>query len=112
MSDDQYIQGNADNPVLVPVELKDHSTDPKLTEEIRLKKKVSVKGRGRPKKIESRVWRCSTCQEFFDDSNVMKIGAGENRHAIFCPTCQKSLGFLQPDVDKIVDSLIKNNPAR
>jgi hypothetical protein len=41
----------------------------------------------------------------------MKMPAGENRWAIFCPNCQKNLTFLQPDLDKKVSDLIKNNPT-
>jgi hypothetical protein len=63
--------------------------------------------------VEEREWYCATCRETIPDSQVMKMGAGDNgRAAIFCCYCQKSLGFLQPDVDTIVDNLIKNNPTK
>ncbi|MGH7974754.1 MAG: hypothetical protein ACREBR_04465 [bacterium] len=78
------------------------------------------KKRGRPAKqhvgVESTVevkpqWRCSTCQEHIDDKNVMKIGAGDNRWAVFCPYCQKSLGFQDDVLHKTIAKLIKDNPT-
>ena len=81
----------------------------KAVKEANTKKKA-----GRPKKkIEEPAvkWRCGTCQEHFDDKQVMKIGAGDNRFAVFCPNCQKSLGFQDQAVLDTVADLIKNNPT-
>lgn len=149
----------------VPVELKDHSKDPKLTDEkfkelaaeedkipgglsvagdlrkrTDLEKEVDAeiiakgkdavhdfdesqaivvpaKKRGRPaKKVAAevkpeKIWYCSTCRETISDKNVMKIGAGPNRWAVFCPQCQRSFGFQDEAVVKIVEKLIKDNPT-
>lgn len=81
----------------------------KAVKEANTKKKA-----GRPKKkVEepARKWRCGTCQEIFEDKHVMKIGAGDNRYAVFCPYCQKSLGFQDQTVLDTVADLIKNNPT-
>jgi hypothetical protein len=56
-------------------------------------------------------FRCATCREMIHERNLMKIGAGSNRWAIFCPYCQKSLGFLDQEMLDRVDALIKNNPT-
>ena len=134
MSEEKFIVGDADGPKLVPVETKDHSKEPKLMNDEQLRKHAEHEAettkevigpmaispellkkakRGRPKKENkpARNWRCGTCQEVFDDKNVMKIGAGTNRYAVFCPICQKSLGFEDPVVLETVDALIKNNPT-
>jgi len=137
MSEEKFIVEGGNGPELKPVEVKDHSADPKLTteQEERLRRQAAhedattkdvigpmaispellaqAKKRGRPKKkVEqpARNWRCGTCQEIFDDKQVMKIGAGENRYAVFCPYCQKSLGFQDQAVLDTVAELIKNNP--
>ena len=73
---------------------------------------VDKKKRGRPKKAAAvREFYCSTCRETHSELVVMKMPAGDNRWAIFCPNCQKNLTFLQPDLDKKVSDLIKNNPT-
>lgn len=73
------------------------------------------KKRGRPAKVPvvaPRQFRCSTCQESFTEDTVMKIGAGDNgRSAIFCPNCQKSLGFLDLVFEQQIADLVKNNPT-
>lgn len=115
MSDEKFVTENEAAPKLEPVETKDHTNEPVLTE--------TPKTIGRPKGSKNKVkkepkvelpvrkWRCATCQEVFDDKNVMKIGAGTNRYAVFCPMCQKSLGFEDPVVLDTVAALIKNNPT-
>lgn len=111
---EEFIVGDGDAAKLVPVELKDHSKDPVIAE---LKKEAPViekKKRGRPKKVAEKPLRefyCSTCREVISELNVMKIGCGPNRAALFCPQCQRSLGFFQPDLDEKVADLIKNNPT-
>ena len=132
MSEEKFIVEGGNGPELKSVEMKDHSADPKLTDE-KVKKQAEhetnttksvtgplaispeflakAKKRGRPKKVESKQWRCSTCREVFDDAGVMKIGAGTNRYAVFCPNCQKSLGFEDQVVLDTVAALIKNNPT-
>lgn len=80
---------------------------------------VGKKKRGRPAKqaaaVEEvkpeKIWYCSTCRETIADSNAMKIGAGENRYAVFCPQCQRSFGFEDKVMLDIVADLIKNNPT-
>lgn len=136
MSEDTFITEGGNGPELRPVENKDHSNDPKLMTDEQLRKHAeheaettkdvigpmaispallakAKKKIGRPKKevkVE-RKWRCATCQEIFEDKDVMKIGAGENRYAVFCPQCQKSLGFQDPVILETVANLIKNNPT-
>lgn len=95
----------------VPVELKDHSKDPVLVPVVEKKK------RGRPpKKVAEEVkpiqeWYCSTCREHYSDSSVMKMGAGTNRYAVFCPTDQKFLNYVDEVVQKTVKDWIDNNPT-
>ncbi len=61
--------------------------------------------------VEERTWHCSTCREDIPDSTVMKIGAGENRYAVFCPMCQRSFGFEDKVMHETVAGWIKNNPT-
>jgi len=56
-------------------------------------------------------WYCSTCKENIGDKEVMKIGAGENRSAVFCPMCQRSFGFQDPVVMETVARIIRDNPT-
>lgn len=85
---------------------------------------VEKKKRGRPSKkhigvdlansesdVTVREFRCATCRELIHEKNLMKIGAGDNRWAIFCPYCQKSLGFLDQAMLDKVQALIDNNPT-
>lgn len=59
-----------------------------------------------------REWYCSTCREVVNEKTIMKIGTGDSgRYAAFCGMCQRSLGFIQPDLDEKVANLIKNNPT-
>ena len=111
MSEDNAIVNDGDAAKLVPVELKDHSKDPVIVEP---EKVIEKKKRGRPKKAaEIRNFYCSTCREVHTELAVMKMPAGDGgRAAIFCPNCQKMLTFLQPDLDKKVEKLIKNNPTK
>lgn len=76
------------------------------------------KKRGRPaKKVATeevappKEWYCSTCRENINDKNVMKIGAGLNRWAVFCPQCQRSFGFQDQSMHDKVADFIKNNPT-
>lgn len=125
------LTNSGDNVVQVPVELKDHSKDPVIAA-------VPKKKRGRPAKnaltpIEikpsvtvpsavteslpevkekpAKEWYCSSCQETISDKEVMKIGAGTNRWAVFCPMCQRAFGFEDQDLQDKVADLIKNNPT-
>lgn len=142
MSEEYGLTNAGDGVVPVPVELKDHSKDPKLTDDQTetLKRRAehedattkdvigpmaispellsqAKKKRGRPAKKAAeevkpeKIWYCSTCRETISDHNVMKIGAGTNRWAVFCPQCQRSFGFQDQEVlDKVAD-LVKNNPT-
>jgi hypothetical protein len=141
---DNFIVNDGDGAKLVPVEAKDYSNDPKLTDEkfkeraeheaettkdvvgpmaispellAKTKKKI-----GRPKKVpgaapveekqeKPKYWYCSTCRENIDDKNVMKIGAGTNRWAVFCCQCQRSFGFQDQDLHDKVAKLIRDNPT-
>ena len=73
------------------------------------------KKRGRPAKSVTatpRQFRCSTCQDSYTEDTVMKIGAGDNgRCALFCPSCAKSLGFLDLVFEQQIADLVKNNPT-
>jgi uncharacterized protein (DUF4415 family) len=127
---DSGIVNNGDAAKLVPVELKDHSkdpviVDPKKRERTALEKEVDAeiisetccapkRKRGRPAKKTKvvREWYCATCREMISELNAMMLPAGDGgRAAVFCNNCQKSLGFLHPDLDKKVADLIKNNPT-
>jgi len=133
MSEDNAIVNEGDAAKLISVELKDHSKDPVITDEkfrelaeqeskiegigpLAISPELLLQGkkkRGRPaKKAVVREFYCGTCREKYDDLTVMKMGAGEGRWAIFCPVDQKALGFLQPDLDKKVADLVKNNPTK
>lgn len=129
MSEENFIVNDGDGAKLVPVESK----EPTLAPTPEGKKK-----RGRPAKktlvpvevrtstaepsavtesvpvedvVAEKEWYCSTCRENISDKNVMKIGAGSDRWAVFCPQCQRSFGFIdQAVLDKVAD-LIKNNPT-
>jgi hypothetical protein len=86
---------------LAPVEVRTSTAEPSAVTE-------SVPVEEVP---EEREWYCSTCRENISDKNVMKIGAGDNRWAVFCPQCQRSFGFQdQAVIDKVAE-LIKNNPT-
>ena len=122
MSEDNAIVNNGDAAQLVPVELKDHSKDPIITDLVKEMEKqtgvpaelitpvVEKKKRGRPAKKAKvvREWYCSTCRERYLDETVMKIGAGSGRNAIFCPSCTKSLGFNDFAADEKMAKLLKN----
>lgn len=86
---------------VVPVEVRTSAAEPSaVTESLPVEDVVA-----------EREWYCSTCRENIADRNVMKIGAGTDRWAVFCPQCQRSFGFLdQAVLDKVAD-LIKNNPT-
>jgi hypothetical protein len=58
-----------------------------------------------------REWYCATCRETISDRQVMRMGAGDNRFAVFCPTCQKSFGFEDKIMHETVAGWIKNNPT-
>ena len=88
-------------PKLAPVEVKTSTAEPSAVTE-----SVPV-----PEIPEEREWYCSTCRENISDKNVMKIGAGENRWAVFCPQCQRSFGFQDQLVLDTVADMIKNNPT-
>ncbi len=86
---------------LTPVEVRTSTAEPSAVTE-------SVPEQEVP---EEREWYCSTCRENISDKNVMKIGAGDNRWAVFCPQCQRSFGFQdQAVIDKVAE-FIKNNPT-
>jgi hypothetical protein len=75
--------------------------------------------RGRPAKQNEpigevkpeKIWYCSTCQETISDHNVMRIGAGDNRSAVFCPQCARSFGFEDVELHNKVEQLIRDNPT-
>ena len=98
-----------DGVVQVPVETKEPTLNTPAP--------VEKKKRGRPAKktVEEekpeKIWYCSTCRETISDSNVMRIGAGENRCAVFCPQCQRSFGFEDKVMHDKVAEFIKNNPT-
>lgn len=54
---------------------------------------------------------CKSCGEMITDRNVMKIGAGTDRYAVFCPFCQRSLGFIDEVFQQKVLDLATNNPT-
>lgn len=128
MSEENFIVNEGDGAKLVPVEAKEPTLAP-----VQGKKK-----RGRPAKkaivpvevkesldtpsavtediptedvVAEKEWYCSTCRENIADKNVMKIGAGVDRWAVFCPQCQRSFGFVDQAVLNAVADLIKNNPT-
>lgn len=118
MSEEYGLTNSGDNVVQVPVETKDHSKDPVLVPEVKAEiPLVEKKKRGRPsKKVTSEVrpvreWYCSTCREHYSDSSVMKMGAGTNRYAVFCPTDQKFLNYVDEVVQKTVKDWADNNPT-
>jgi hypothetical protein len=120
------VVNEGDAAKLIPVELKDHSKDPVITELVKEMEKqtgvptelvapvIEKKKRGRPKKIVEqpmRQFRCSTCREVFSEKSIMKIGTNDGRYAAFCPMCQRSLGFVDEIMQQKVQDLIKNNPT-
>lgn len=118
MSEEQFIIEDGKGAKLVPVETKDHSKDPVLVPEVKAEiPLVEKKKRGRPsKKVISEVkpvreWYCSTCREHYSDSSVMKMGAGTNRYAVFCPNDQKFLSYVDEVVQKTVKDWADNNPT-
>lgn len=114
MSEEQFgIVNNGDAAQLVPVTLKDHSKDPVIAEPEKEVPVVEKKKRGRPKKAAAiREYYCSTCREKYDDLTVMKMGAGDERFAIFCPNCQKALGFNDVAANEKMAKLLKNPNKR
>jgi len=134
MSDENFIVNDGDGAKLVPVESKeltlmsDENFKKMAEHEAETTKDVAgplaispelvaKRKRGRPRKVVTeeakppRQWYCSTCRETIADHNVMKIGAGDKRYAVFCPQCCKSLGFLDPAVLETVAKLIRDNPT-
>lgn len=133
--------GGAGDIQKVAIELKDHSHDPVLlpenpSERTELEKEVDAeiiakgaaavddfdasesitvtpKKRGRPakKEIVPVAFPCKSCGEMITDRNIMKIGAGKDRFAAFCPFCQRSLGFIDEAFQTKVTDLVKNNPT-
>lgn len=99
----------------IPVELKDHSKDPviKEPEKAIVTPIVEKKKRGRPSKTNVvREFYCSTCRDKHTDLTVMKMGAGSNRYAAFCPNCQKFLNYVDDVMQDTVKKWIKNNPTK
>jgi hypothetical protein len=120
------VVNEGDAAKLIPVELKDHSKDPVITELVKEMEKqtgvptelvapvIEKKKRGRPKKSEvkpEKIWYCSTCRETISDQNAMRIGAGTNRYAVFCPQCTRSFGFEDQVMQDTVAKLIRDNPT-
>lgn len=111
------LTNSGDNVVQVPVELKDHSKDPILVPVAKNVPLVAKKKRGRPaKKVISEVkpvreWYCSTCREYYTDLTIMKMGAGDNRYAAFCPNDQKFLSYVDEVMQKTVKDWADNNPT-
>jgi hypothetical protein len=133
MSDEQFIVNEGDGAKLIPVQSKEPTlvSDDKLKEmaahEEATTKDVAgplaissellaKRKRGRPKKVAAevkpeKIWYCSTCRKTISDKNVMRIGAGENRYAVFCSECQRSFGFEDQTMLDTVAKLIRDNPT-
>src|ERR1035437_5152366 len=119
MSDEKEfgLTNSGDSVVPILVETKDHSKDPLLTEPKKEQLVIKKKKLGRPKKVKAveakpeKIWYCSTCRETIADKNVMRLGDGANRCAVFCPQCQRSFGFEDQAMLDTVAKLIKNNPT-
>ena len=99
-----------DGVIQVPVTLKDHSRDPVIAPEVKVEAPVVEKRkRGRPKKAAAvREYYCSTCRDRYTDLTVMQMGCGEGRYAIFCPNCQKALGFNDFAANEKMAKLLKH----
>ncbi len=130
MSEENFIVNDGNDAKLVPVESKEptlkpapeakkkrpYNRKPKTLAPVEIKTSIaepSAVTESVPTEdvVAEREWYCSTCRENIADKNVMKIGAGSDRWAVFCPQCQRSFGFLdQAVVDKVAE-LIKNNPT-
>lgn len=57
-------------------------------------------------------FKCKSCDELITSKNVMKIGAGKDRYAAFCPFCQRSLGFIDEVFQNRVRHIIETNPTQ
>ena len=130
MSEENFIVNEGGGAKLVPVEAKEPTIAP-AAETPKKKRPYNRKPKLAPVEVrtsiaepsavtesipveevpEEREWYCSTCRENISDKNVMKIGAGDNRWAVFCPQCQRSFGFQDQEVLDKVAELIKNNPT-
>lgn len=124
---DNFIVNEGDGAKLLPVEAKEPTIVKEIQEAIEkttgapaelVTPIVAKKKLGRPKKVVTvheevvvRQFRCSTCQESFDDTAIMRLAAGENRYAAFCPNCQKSMGFVDEAFQQKISDLITNNPT-
>ena len=129
MSEEFGLTNSGDNVVPVPVEVKEPTIP--AAELTKIAPPVEKKKRGRPAKrslkpIEGAVevapveeveekldkeWYCSTCRERYTDSSVMKMGAGTNRYAVFCPSCTKFLNYVDEVVQNTVKDWVDNNPT-
>ncbi len=132
MSEEFGLTNAGDNIVPVPVEVKEPTIP--AAELTKIPQPIEKKKRGRPAKRsltppqgvaevapveevvekleeQEKIWYCSSCRETISDQNVMKIGAGTNRYAVFCPMCQRAFGFEDQDLQDKVAALIKNNPT-
>jgi hypothetical protein len=119
MSEKEFgIVNNGDAAQLIPVELKDHSKDPVIVSEVKVEAPVVEKRkRGRPKKVTVdvkpvREFYCSTCRERFLENSIVKMQAGDNRYAAFCPGCTKFLSYVDEVMQNTVKGWIENNPTK
>jgi hypothetical protein len=103
---EQVLQKQESSVSVIPVEKKKRGRPAKKAVQA-----VAVVEEPVSEEAPARTWYCSTCKETIEDKFVMKLAAGPERWAVFCPTCQRSFGFLdQAVLDKVAD-LIKNNPT-
>lgn len=132
MTEDNFIVNDGDGAKLVPVEAKEPTLAPVATPN-KKKRPYNRKAKtlapvevrtssAEPSAVTESVpqqeveatekeWYCSTCRLNISDKEVMRIGAGTDRCAVFCPMCQKSFGFQDQAVLDKVAELIKNNPT-
>lgn len=127
---DNFIVNDGDGAKLVPVEAKEPTIvkeakeamekltavpaeliTPVTSKKRKYTKKVKVDAPVEEVKEKPQTWYCSTCREDIDDKNAMKIGAGPNRWAVFCPQCQRSFGFQDQAMHDKVADFVKNNPT-
>jgi len=110
MNEEKFLVDDANSVKEVSVESKEPTLESTSAEIGKPEKKK----RGRkPKQLVVREYYCATCRETISDLNAMKINLGDGRFAVFCPTDQKSLGFVDKETETKLNRLInKNNPNK
>src|SRR5579863_8094429 len=90
------LTNSGDDVIHVPVETKESTLVSTPAETGKPEVSVVKKKRGRKPKVATPVvetplrdFYCATCRERHSELEVMKVAAGEDRSAIFCPNCQK-----------------------